>query len=195
MHVDHWALKRLGIYGGSFDPIHYGHLILARDACEQLRLDALHFVPARVSPFKKRAPIASDQIRWQMLCAGIEGEPGFVADDCELQRQSPSYTIDTVAEIRRREAQAEIYLLVGEDNVESLPQWRRFDELKSMVRFVVLDRSGAAPAHNYELVRRKIDISSTEIRNRVASGRSIRYFVPPAVEEIIRRGNIYRERK
>lgn len=187
-------MKKIGIYGGTFDPIHYGHLILGRDACEQLQLDTLSFVPALISPFKTHTT-ASAELRLEMLQAAIAGESAFVADECELRRPPPSYAIDTVLQIHDRERDAEIYFLVGEDNVESLPRWQRFEELKKLARFVVLDRTGAAPTHNYEIVRRKIDISSTEIRNRVASGRSIRYFVPPAVEEIIRRGNLYREQK
>jgi nicotinate-nucleotide adenylyltransferase len=185
---------KIGIYGGTFDPIHYGHLILGRDACEQLHLEKLFFIPAAVSPFKE-PPAASMEARLSMVRAAIRVETAFVVDDCELRRPPPSYAIDTVEQIRERERGAEVYYLVGEDNVESLPRWRRFDELKKLVRFVVLDRTGETPRHSYEIVRRKIDISSTEIRNRVASGRSIRYLVPPEVEEIIQQGKIYRESK
>jgi nicotinate-nucleotide adenylyltransferase len=193
LSVERWALK-IGIYGGTFDPIHYGHLILGQEACESLHLVRLLFVPAAASPLKK-APVANAKSRLAMLRAAIEGEPAFAVDDCELRRAPPSYAIDTVSEIRLREPGAELFWLIGDDNVESLPRWRRFDDLKELVRFVVLDRSGSPPKHSYPVVRRKIDISSTEIRNRVASGRSIRYLVPPAVEEIIRRGNFYRESK
>jgi nicotinate-nucleotide adenylyltransferase len=188
-------VKKIGIYGGSFDPIHCGHLILGRDACEQLHLDTLYFVPARLSPFRGRSPLAGAELRLEMIRAAIDGEAAFIADDCELRRPPPSYAIDTVSEIRARETDGEVHFLVGEDNLESLPQWHRFEDLAKLVRFVVLGRSGAAAAHNYETVSRKIDISSTEIRNRVATGRSIRYFVPPTVEEIIRREKIYREQK
>jgi nicotinate-nucleotide adenylyltransferase len=186
-------LKKIGIYGGSFDPIHHGHLILAREAREVLDLERIIFVPAAVSPFKGRAPAASGDMRLRMLRVAIEGEQGFAIDDCELRRPPPSWTIDTVEEIRKREPEAEIYLLVGEDNVASLDRWRRFDELKKMVRFVVLDRTGSQAQGNYQIVRRKIDISATEIRKRVAYGQSIRYFVPEAVEKIIRRTKIYQE--
>ena len=187
-------MNKIGIYGGTFDPIHNGHLILARQAFELLHLKKLLFVPAAVSPFKE-SPVASGELRLAMVRAAIEGEPAFAVDDCELRRPPPSYSIDTVEEIRARQKDAEIVWLVGEDNVESLPRWHRFDNLKKLVRFVVLDRAGAPLKHSYEVVRRVIDISSTEIRKRVASGQSIRYLVPPSVEEIIRRGNIYRESK
>jgi nicotinate-nucleotide adenylyltransferase len=186
-------LKKIGIYGGSFDPIHHGHLILAREAREALDLEKIIFVPAALSPFKGRPAAASGDIRLKMLDAAIEGEEGFAIDDCELRRPPPSWTIDTVLEIRKREADSEIYLLIGEDNVATLDRWRRFDELKKMVRFILLDRPGSQTQRNYQIVHRKIDISATDIRKRVARGQSIRYLVPPAVEAIIQRQKLYLE--
>ena len=186
-------MKKIGIYGGSFDPIHHGHLILAREAREALNLEKIIFVPAAVSPFKARPAVAIGDMRLKLLHAAIEGEAGFGIDDCELRRPPPSWTIDTVLEIRKREADPELYLLIGEDNVASLDRWRRFDDLKEMVRFVVLDRTGSQKLYNYRIVHRKIDISATHIRKRVARGQSIRYLVPPAVEEIIQREKLYRE--
>jgi len=184
---------KIAIYGGTFDPIHHGHLILARDALETLSLDKVIFVPARVSPFRKAAPVARDEIRLLMIQAAIEKEPGFALDDCELRRPPPSYTIDTVEQIRRLKGDTTIYCLIGEDNVGKLKKWRRFSDLEKMVRFVVLDRTTQQPSHVYPVIRRKIDISATEIRKRVATGRSIRYFVPSAVEEIIYREKLYLE--
>jgi nicotinate-nucleotide adenylyltransferase len=128
-----------------------------------------------------------------MIRAAIENEPGFAADDCELRRPPPSYTIDTIEQIRQPTGGATIYCLIGEDNVGKLTKWRRFADLEKMVRFVVLDRSGQRPSHIYPIIRRKIDISATEIRKRVATGRSIQYFVPAAVEEIVRREKLYLE--
>jgi len=188
-------LKKIAIYGGTFDPIHHGHLIVAREALERLGAKEVIFIPARVSPLRKTAPIAKGEIRLLMIQAAIENEPGFAVDDCELRRPSPSYTIDTVEQIRQRKGDAAIYCLIGEDNVRKLTKWRRFADLEKMVRFVVLDRNGQQPHHVYPVIRRKIDISATEIRKRVATGRSIRYFVPPAVEEIIRREKLYLEQR
>jgi nicotinate-nucleotide adenylyltransferase len=170
-------VKKIGVYGGTFDPVHHGHLILAREALEKMELEKVIFVPAAQSPFKD-APMASAEMRLSILRAAIENEAGFALDDCELRRAPPSYTIDTIEEIQRREGEAEIFLFIGEDNLAGLPKWHRFADLEKMVRLVVLNR--------------KIDISATEIRKRVASGRSIRYLVPPAVEEIIRQGKLYR---
>lgn len=183
---------KIGIYGGTFDPIHHAHLILARDARESLGLERVIFVPAAISPLKD-PPVASGEMRLSMLQAAINGEPAFVIDDCELRRAPPSYAIDTVKLISRLEPGAEMYYLLGEDNIETLPSWHLFHELEQLVRFVVLDRADSHVKHPYQMVRRKIDISATEIRKRVASGASIRYLVPPVVEEMIRRGNLYRE--
>jgi nicotinate-nucleotide adenylyltransferase len=186
-------LKKIAICGGTFDPIHHAHLILARDALETLDLDRVIFVPAAISPLRKAAPVASGEVRLAILRAAIKGEPGFAVDDCELRRPPPSYTIDTVEKMWTRHGHPTMYCLIGEDNVETLPKWHRLGDLEKIVQFVVLDRSGAAPTHSYPVIQRKIDISATEIRSRVASGRSIRYLVPPAVEEIIRREKLYLE--
>jgi nicotinate-nucleotide adenylyltransferase len=128
-----------------------------------------------------------------MLQAAIKGEPKFEVNECELLRPPPSYTIDTVEEIRRREHDVSIYCLIGEDNVEQLSLWHRFAELEKIARFVVLDRSGKQPSHSYQLIHRRIDISATEIRRRVAQQESIRYLVPDSVGEIIQREKLYRE--
>jgi nicotinate-nucleotide adenylyltransferase len=193
LSVERWALKKMAIYGGTFDPVHHAHLILARDALETLGVDEVIFVPAAISPLKEGAPIASSESRLAMLRAAVKGESRFSVEDCELRRPPPSYTIDTVEELRGRNSDAAIYCLVGEDNVARLTKWHRFAELEKMVRFIVLDRTGQPPSHSYPVIERKIDIAATEIRKRVASGRSIRYLVPPAVEEIIRRQKLYLE--
>jgi nicotinate-nucleotide adenylyltransferase len=186
---------KIAIYGGTFDPIHHGHLILAREALEKLQLDKVVFVPAAISPFKKTAAAASGELRLAMLRAAIDGETRFAADDCELRRPGPSYTVDTVEEIKRQNAGAQIYCLIGEDNVNTLTRWHRFRDLEKLVRFVVLDRTGQLPSRAYQVIGRRIDISATEIRKRVACGQSIRYFVPEAVEKIIQQTKIYKEQR
>ena len=128
-----------------------------------------------------------------MVRAAIEGQDGFAADECELKRPPPSYSIDTVLQIRDREPTAELFWLIGADNVSGLSKWHRFDELKKLVQFVVLDRASSGTKQPYPVIQRNIDISATEIRKRVASRRSIRYLVPKAVEEIIFLENLYRE--
>ena len=128
-----------------------------------------------------------------MVRAAIEGEPSFAVDSLELERASPSYAFDSVTTLRQRESSAEFIFLVGEDNVARLSSWHRFTELQKLVQFVVLDRSGLKSEHAYPAIRRHVDISATDIRNRVARGQSIRYLVPPAVEQIIRERQLYRE--
>ena len=187
------GLKKIAIYGGTFDPVHHAHLILAREAIETLDLDKVILVPAAISPLKEAVPIVSGEVRLAMLQAAIKGEPKFEVNECELLRPPPSYTIETVEEIRRHECDASIYCLIGEDNVGQLPRWHRFAELEKMVGFVVLDRTGKQPPHSYQVIQRPIDISATEIRRRIAQNESIRYLVPESVEEIIKRENLYRE--
>lgn len=186
-------MKKIGIFGGTFDPIHCGHLILARDAIEQLKLDSVLFIPAALSPHKLGARPVSAEHRVEMLRAAIEGEPRFCLDELELNRPAPSYTMETIEALKRREPASEFVCLVGEDNVAQLPTWHRFAELSKMVQFAVLDRTGVRTDHLYPTVRRHIDISATDIRNRVARGQSIRYLVPPAVEDLIRERQLYRE--
>lgn len=184
-------MKKIGIYGGTFDPIHHGHLILAREAREILALEEVIFVLAAQSPHKMTLPPTSAAARWEMLTAAIDREDGFSASRLEIDRPPPSYSIDTVAQVHAAIPGAEFFFLIGEDNLPQLTSWHRFDELDRLVQFVVLDRSGATAEERYPVVRRKIDISATTIRNRVASGHSIRYLVPEAVEQIIRRKNLY----
>jgi nicotinate-nucleotide adenylyltransferase len=186
-------VRKLGVYGGTFDPIHNAHLILAREALEQLRLERVVFVPAAVSPHKLDQASAPAAVRLEMLRAAVEGEPAFEVDDLELQRAAPSFTIDTIEELHRREHATEIYYLVGSDNLPRLDTWHRFEDLQRLVQFVILARDAQPIDPGYTTIRRLIDVSATEIRNRVASGRSIRYLVPPSVEEIIAREQLYKE--
>jgi nicotinate-nucleotide adenylyltransferase len=185
-------LQKIGIYGGTFDPIHYAHLILAREALEQLQLKKIVFVPAATSP-GKGAPIASSDVRWEMLLAAIAGDARFEADDLELRRPPPSYTITTIEELAIKHREAQLFFLIGDDNLPQLPTWRDFGALQRMVTFVVLRRAEKPIAHEYLSVERRIDISATEIRNRVARSAPIRYLVPPVVEEMIRTRQTYRE--
>lgn len=186
-------VSKLGIYGGTFDPIHNAHLILAREALEQLQLDRVVFVPAAASPHKVEQTAAAPAVRLEMLRAAVEGETRFEVDDIELRRPPPSFTIATVEELRRREPHTEIFYLVGSDNLPRLHTWHRFDDLQKLVHFVVLARGADPIDTRYTTIRRLIDVSATEIRNRVATGRSIRYLVPASVEEIIRRHQLYKD--
>ena len=190
--------ERIGIYGGTFDPVHTGHLILARDAVELLGLARLIFVPAAISPHKLgRAPGASGADRLAMLQAAVADEPAFEVDALELDRPGPSYTFDTVAVLQARRPDARWHYLIGADNVPDLSTWHRVDELRARVQFVVFHRHALTPpapeTEDLPTLRRVVDLSSTEIRNRVASGRSIRYLVPESVREFIDARHLYRQ--
>src|SRR5436853_7404437 len=156
------ALQKIGIYGGTFDPIHYAHLILAREALEQLQLEKVIFVPAATSPGKD-APIASNDVRWEMLLTGIAGDPRFEADDFELRRPPPSYTITTIEQLAIKHREAQLFFLIGDDNLPQLPSWHEFDALKKIVTFVVLRRAEKPITHEHLSVERRIDIYSTDI--------------------------------
>ena len=184
-------MKKIGIYGGSFDPIHHAHLILAREALETLGLAQVIFVPAGQSPHKPDFLPASAEVRWQMVEAAIFGESGFVASRLEIDRPPPSYAIETVEMLGAAQPDAEFFFLLGEDNLPELAKWHRFAELEGMLQFLVLDRSGVEAEYPYATIRRRIDISATTIRKRVAMGQSIRYLVPEAVERIIHQEKLY----
>ena len=181
-----------GILGGSFDPIHHGHLILARAALEELGLDRILFIPANRSPHKTDTKPATAQDRFAMLQLAIEGEPGFEASDLELHRPPPSYTVETLRELRSRHPDDEFTLLIGADNVAKFDTWREPDEIRRLARLAVLDRANHETPHACPLVRRLVDISSTDIRARVAAGRSIRYLTPDSVCDYIASEGLYR---
>ena len=199
--------ERIGIYGGTFDPVHTGHLLLGRDAVELLGLARLIFVPAAISPHKlDRSPNAPGELRLQMLHAAISGEDRFAVAGSELGRPGPSFTIDTILALRSfLPADCELFYLIGEDNVPKLHTWHRIDELRRLVQFVVFRRGeGRKPeagsrkpeavggGEDFPILERRVDVSSTEIRLRVAAGRPIRYFVPEAVAAVIDAHGLYR---
>ena len=186
---------RLGIYGGTFDPVHTGHLLLARDALEQLKFDAILFVPAARSPFKSRAPRVTDAQRVAMLKLALKSEPRFWLSRCELDRPAPSYAVDTAQEIHDAFPHAQLHWLIGADQLDGLDQWHRADDLRRLVTFVLLPRekSGAGASRHLGLPQpRRIDISATEIRHRVKSRQPIDLFVPAPVAAYIKRHGLYR---
>ena len=183
---------RIGILGGSFDPIHHGHLILARAAIEELGLDRVLFVPANKSPHKTETKPATAEDRIGMVRLAIAGEEGFEASDIELRRPAPSYTVDTVRELKQSHPQDEFVLLIGADNVAKFDTWREPEEIRRLAQIAVLDRGEKPVAHDWPAVHRLVDISSTDIRARAAAGLSIRYLTPDAVCDYITQHSLYR---
>ena len=189
-------VERVGLFGGSFDPVHLGHLILAEAALEELQLERIIFIPAALSPFKmERPPAASDESRLAMLREAIASEARFSVDDRELSRKGPSYTIDTVRELLGDYPGVRFIYLIGADNLKELPRWHEIEELRNLVDFAVLDRGKAPELESCELpvVRRRIDLSSTEIRGRLAKGLSIRFMLPERVYDFIMTHHPYRD--
>ncbi len=189
--VEMISSEKIGLFGGSFDPIHHGHLILARDAMESLALDRVIFIPVNVSPHKLAHPPVAARLRCEMVAAAIAGEPRFSMDACEAEREGPSFAVDTVRLMRLRFPQAELFYFIGEDNVSSLHTWREIDELKKLASFVVLARGNLQPVEGFPVISRNIDISSTDIRNRIARRLPVRYLLPDAVCAILIRHQLY----
>ena len=185
----------IGLLGGSFDPVHHGHLIVGQVAAEKLRLDELRFVLAREQPFKRGKHHTSAEQRAAMLSLAVAGTPGFAVELSELERPGPSYTVDTLRALRKREPGADFILLLGADAAVDLPAWREVDQIPRLAHVVVFARPGS-PAPESPLVSAvvevpEIDISATEVRNRVRRGQSIRYWVPDAVAEYIKTHRLY----
>jgi nicotinate-nucleotide adenylyltransferase len=185
--------EKIGLYGGSFDPIHNGHLILARDAMERLELDKVIFLPARISPHKLDRPPAPPEARCLMLATAIADEPRFEMDPCEIEREGPSFTIDTVQLFRNRYPGAKLYYFIGDDNLPELDTWRDIANLREAAHFVVLSRAGMPFLSEFPIITRHIEISSTEIRNRIARGLSVRYMVPLPACDVIAKLGLYRD--
>jgi len=186
---------RLGLYGGTFDPIHLGHVILAQDALEQLKLDAVLFIPARQSPFKPGKTGANEKQRLAMLQLALKGRANFWLSRCELDRPAPSYAIETAAEIHDAFPRAELFWLIGADQLPELHHWRRAAELKKLVTFALLPRGNTPrrlPAGVLSLPHpRQVDISATEIRLRVKSQLPIDHLVPAPVAAYMARHRLY----
>jgi nicotinate-nucleotide adenylyltransferase len=191
---------RLGIFGGSFDPPHLGHLLAVIDAAETLRLDEVRFVPAAVQPFKVGRSTATPAQRLAMTQRLVAGVPGFVADGTEIERSGLSFTVDTLAAMAAASPTAERFLLLGADAFALFDQWRDPQRILSLASIAVLvrggdempDVGGREGAGVQLLETRRVDISSTELRARVADGRTIRGFVPDAVADYIAEHRLYK---
>lgn len=191
-------MKRIGLFGGTFDPVHNAHVALARQALDGLSLDELRWIPAG-QPWQKARQLAAPQHREAMVRLAIEGEPRFVLDRCELKRQGPSFTLDTVRELQARTPGQEWFLILGQDQYAGLHTWRDWRELLGRVTLAIANRPGVTPEPHpdvLKVVHRMVplpmmDISSTAIRDRVARGEAITDLVPPAVARYIDQNALY----
>ena len=201
---------KIGILGGTFDPVHLGHLLLAEQARIRLQLDQVWFLPASVSPLKQHAsPRATDRQRIEMLELATGGNPFFRIDPREIHRGGTSYTVDTLRELRGERPDAELFFLMGADSLASLKDWKRPEEICELTQVIVLARGGHPepqveqlgtfmPGQSAEELSRQLlpmpqlEISSSDLRDDVKAGRSTRYQLHPAVEVFIEKEGLYR---
>ena len=194
--------RRIGIFGGSFDPVHLGHLWIAEAARSELDLNQVVWIPASTSPLKPRGPVASDEHRLGMVRLAISSNPNFALDDREITRGEISYTVDTIEEIKNERPDDELFLIIGSDSLASLDRWHQPTRLLDMITLAVIQRGGD-PAIDFAIlqdlttmdriqaIRQSIvpmpviQVSSTQLRKRVLANQSIRYQVPAAVEAFI----------
>jgi len=192
----HFKMK-LGIYGGSFDPVHLGHLLVAQAAVEELGLQKVFFVPASRSPFKPEAQPAPDDLRLRLLRLALAGMNHCEIDEQEIVRGGASYTIETVRHFARTHPGAELFFLIGADNAAQLGLWREAAELAQLAVFVAVPRPGGVvavfptPFRGRTLKGFPFGISSSEIRTRVKAGLAIDHLVPAEVAEAIRAAQMY----
>lgn len=205
----HGMTQRIGIFGGTFDPVHIGHLVMAQDALERFELDQVLWVPCKISPHKPGGSVASGDHRAAMLDLAVEGDPRLEVSRVELERGGVSYTIDTVRFLQGLFPDAQLVLIVGSDTLLDLTTWRAIDDLLDCCEVVTLARPGtdlelikpsdlrfrdieqAVQLLARSAVGHLIDISSTEIRMRLAEGLSIRYLVPDPVAMYIAEHRLY----
>jgi nicotinate-nucleotide adenylyltransferase len=200
---------RIGVFGGSFDPVHVGHQWIAEAALETLALDEVRWIPAATSPLKRGGPVAPDADRLEMVRLAVGGTDGHLVDAREIERGGVSFTADTLAELAESQPEAERFLIIGSDALVTFPHWRAPEQLLTLATLAVVRRGGEPPidfsvldgvATDGQLAAARrsviqmplIELSSTELRERVAEGRRIRFRVPRAVEALIAARGLYR---
>lgn len=191
--------RRIGVFGGTFDPPHLGHLIVATDVVAALDLDGVLWVPAGEPPHKRDASVSPAEVRLEMTRAAVGGDPRFEVSDIEVRRRGPSYTVDTLRDLRAGQPKSELHLLLGMDQLAVFHTWRAPEEVARLARLVVMERSGSPvgrtpplPGLRWERVSvTRIDISSTDVRERVARGEDARYRVTEDVRRMIEDHGLY----
>lgn len=202
--------ERVGLLGGSFNPIHHGHLYVAHVARNLVPLDRIVFIPASIPPHKDGRGLAPADVRVRMVEAAVRGVPGFEVSTIEVERTGKSYTIDTALALQQRWPDADLYFVIGSDSLNDLPTWFRIRELVELVTFVTIARSrgqvtpslallaaSVSPAAAARIARHVVEveplpISSTAIRERVATARAVDHLVPGAVAALIDAHGLYR---
>ncbi len=191
---------KIGLMGGSFDPVHFGHLVAAQDAVEQHGLDRLIFVPAAQAPLKSHDTVTSGEDRLAMLRTAVDWDHRFEVSDYEIRRGGISYTVDSAEHFRTQFPADELYWIIGGDQLPNLRQWRDIERLAGLVDFIFLERPGHPAKATPEVPGLRlhrcdghlVEISSTELRERVRRGRSLDYFVPHKAIVYIKEKGLYR---
>ena len=187
---------KIGILGGTFNPIHIGHLILAEEVREKLSLDRVIFVPTYLPAHKGNSDIAPAKARLAMVKLAIKGNKYFSVSDIEIKRNGRSYTIDTLKEFKKAYPKDELYFVIGSDLLKYLDEWKDLGEIIKMVRFIVATRPGypleKIPSHISTIPIRAVDISGFEIRKAIKENKSFRYLVPGSVLKYISLKRLYR---
>ncbi len=191
--------KKIGILGGTFDPIHMGHLVLAEQVKEKLKLNRVIFIPCLSPPHKTKRKLSMADHRFRMAALAVEDNPSFSISDVELKRTGLSYTIDTLRQLKRTHPDSEIYFLTGSDVLDEIHTWKDPEEIYKLAKMVIAVRpgfDGFDPGNRFAeksiiIHITGLDISSSQIRERVKKGQSIRYLVPSRVEEYIRKKKLY----
>ncbi|SFL65620.1 nicotinate-nucleotide adenylyltransferase [Salibacterium qingdaonense] len=187
--------KKIGLLGGTFDPPHHAHLIIAQEALTILELDEVWFIPVYSPPHKSRDYMAGPDERLQMTKLAAEGNRHFFTSTVELDRKGPSYTLDTVKRLNEEYPDTDFYFIVGGDMAAGLSSWKNIEELMKRVTFAVIDRPGySSPKSGDSMCYIEVplmDISSTMIRERIQQGRNIRYYLPEPVRTYIKENKLY----
>jgi nicotinate-nucleotide adenylyltransferase len=191
-------VRRIGVFGGTFDPPHLGHLVAAGEAAYRCRLDEVVFVPTGDPWQKHHLNVTAAGVRLAMTRSAVEPDPLFRISTCDIDREGPTYAVDTVADVRAEyDEDVELYFIIGADSLENLHTWHRVEELCKAVKFIALNRPGHSrrevdTSFGVEVDMPGVDISSTECRERVRAGEPIRYLVTDRVAAYIREHGLYR---
>ena len=193
--------KKVGILGGTFDPIHMGHLVLAEQVREKFQLERVIFIPCASPPHKTEQKLSPADDRFEMTKLALEGNPYFFVSDIELKREGLSYTVETLRELKEFYRDSEIYFLTGSDVLDEITTWKDPEEIYKLAKIVIGVRPGFDKFDHEDHFAKTsiiinitgIDISSTQIREKVRKGESIKYLVPPKVEEYIKNRNLYKK--
>ncbi len=192
--------KKIGVLGGTFDPIHNGHLVLAEQVREKLKLDRVVFIPCFSPPHKTKRKLSPAKDRFRMTELAVQDNSAFLVSDMELKRKGLSYTVDTLRQLRRAYPESGIYFLTGSDVLDEIHTWKDPEGIYKLAKMVIATRPGFDHFDPEDHFARRsiivpitrVDVSASQIRRRVKRGKSIRYLVPPKVEEYIKRKKLYR---